>query len=148
MKRIALGLISALILGILGCSSAKQFDVTVTNQTPTTLQLFLTKNHEPYEPGLEPPEVLAFDPDFQGAVMLKPTETGHSKPSMTLKDDQTAVLRVYRTDKPSMVLAISRGNPDRIDVPIPPGVIHLNIRLQDGLMVAESATDELEKKPQ
>jgi hypothetical protein len=124
-----------------GCTAAHQtFDVTVTNRLSDPITVWMTKTlpqHEAhYEPGWMPPEVAAVGTTDEklGGVAIEPGETAHTVLTGTMAPNDVAVLRVYRATTISGILAISRGNPDRLDIPLDPGKTDLDIVKQDGQM--------------
>jgi len=113
------------------CSSPQPFNVTVTNLTPDTLQVFLTKYKPPYEKNFEPPEQQLILRDQVTALPLPPDQSAHIVVKMDIGNDNVAMLQVYRTPDAQRALGMSRGNPGRVDYPIDPGYSNVAFKLDD-----------------
>jgi hypothetical protein len=141
MIRILLPIASAFIALIaFGCASPQTFDVTVTNGLSEPISVWMTKARpvagNNYEPGWMPPEVLAVgNTQRLGGVAIDPGKTAHAIIKGTIAPDDVAVLRVYRAVELNAILALSRGNPDRLDIPLDPGATDIDIVKQNGSMV-------------
>jgi hypothetical protein len=125
-----------------GCASQKTFDVTVTNRLGDPITVWMTKTLPPsnghYEEGWMPPEVVAVGTTASerlGGVAITPGDTAHTVLKGTLADKDVAVLRVYRATDLNTILAISTGNPDRLDIPLDPGKTDIDIVKQNGEIV-------------
>jgi len=139
---------SAALLGLLlgvGCASQKTFDVTVTNRVGDPITVWMTKVKPPangqYESGWTPPEVVAVGTtgsDRLGGVAIEPGETGHAVIKGTIENNDVAILRVYRSTDLNAILAIARGNPDRLDIPLDPGKTDIDIIKQNGQLTQVS----------
>ena len=68
---------------------------------------------------------------LRAAVRGKP-QTGLPPVKMSVQSGQGAVLRVYRTNDPLRVLAISPGSIDRLDISLDPGKTDIDI-VPDGI---------------
>jgi hypothetical protein len=129
-----------LVLIAAGCASQQDFDVTVTNKLSEPITVWMTKAkpapNGSYERGWMPPEVAAVGtsaPTQQlGGVFVDPGETAHTNLMGTIANDDVAVLRVYRAADMNQILALSRGNPDRLDIPLDPGKTDIDIVRQNG----------------
>jgi hypothetical protein len=141
LRFLAAGL--GLLLAV-GCSSSQQtYDVTVTNRVGDPITVWMTKTlpsrDEKYEPGWTPPEVVAVgttETEKLGGVAIEPGDTAHTVLKGTLAPNDAAVLRVYRATNLNGILAISRGNPDRLDIPLDPGKLDIDIVKKNGQMAA------------
>jgi hypothetical protein len=132
-------LIAVGFLSMVGCASQQTFDVTVTNRLGDPITVWMTKTKTPpdghYEEGWMPPEVVAVgttESGKLGGVAVEPGNTAHAELKGTMAKDDVAVLRVYRATDLNAILAITHGNPDRIDVPLDPGKTDIDIVKQNG----------------
>jgi hypothetical protein len=130
------------LMGV-GCASRQTFDVTVTNRLgePITVWMTKAKPQAPgdYEEGWIPPEVLAVGTTQSqrlGGVAIEPGETGHTVLKGNIASDDVAVLRVYRAVDLNAILTLHYGNPDRLDIPLDPGITDIDIVKQSGQMAA------------
>ncbi len=128
--KISLLLLMGLLLGVGGCAKSLMYDVSVTNDGSHPVTIWLTKDGPPDEAAWLSPEQVAFDPKLAGDVIAGVTvPPGKTASTGTIKGDfssgANAILRVYEGKLTiAEILAISRGNPNRIDVVLPPGVSH------------------------
>ena len=129
------------LLVAVGCASQQTFDVTVTNRVGEPITVWMTKTLSPpdahYEPGWMPPEVAAVgttDTDKLGGVAIQPGDTAHTALKGTMAPNDVAILRVYRATDLNSILAITHGNPDRLDIPLDPGKTDIDIVKKDGQM--------------
>jgi len=123
-------------LFVAACSSPQTFNVTVTNLTPDTLQVFLTKVKPPYEKNLEPPEQQLILRDQLAGLPLPPDQSGHIVVKMDVGNGNIAVLQVYRAPDSQRVLGMSRDNPGRVDYPIDPGYANVAFKLDNkGILI-------------
>jgi len=126
-----------------GCASQRNFDVTVTNRVGDPITVWMTKakpvGGDNYEKGWMPPEVAAVgtvgSSRSLGGVAVEPGETAHTNLTGTIASDDLAVLRVYRAADLNAILALNRGNPDRLDIPLDPGKTDIDIVRQNGQLV-------------
>ena len=154
MRIIALLSTLLLVLVGMGCSSTKtySFQVSVKNDTTRPLTVWLVKEGPPEEQGWRSPEQLARSVPQQeeriGGRMLPPGKTADTGTvTGKFQPGSYAWLRVY--DGPqhlSEILAISRGNPSRLDIPLDPGVTRIIIKDKAGRISAMSAA-ETDPKP-
>jgi hypothetical protein len=119
-----------LLLLILGCNSAEKrtYDVALRNDSTRPVTIWLTKNGPPWEDGWKSPEDLAIEsPRISeriagvivppGKIALTGKVTGSFLPNVD------AIIRVYRGQLTfSEILAVSRGNTARMDIPLKPGI--------------------------
>jgi len=123
-----------------GCAARQTFDVTVTNRLSDPITVWMTKakpaSGDEYEKGWMPPEVVAVGTvgsgQQLGGVAINPGETAHTTLTGTIANDDVAVLRVYRAVDLNAILGLSRGSPDRVDVPLDPGKTDIDIIRQNG----------------
>jgi len=97
--------------------------------------VWITKYHGPYEAGLAPPEEVAISPGdvrILGGHVLAVGDTGEVKVKAKIDKDNVAMLRVYNATDINGILAISRGSPDRLDLPLDPGKSDLDVVRVDG----------------
>lgn len=133
------------IAGVCGCSSATRqtFDVSVRNDLDRAITVWLTKDGPPFEPKWASPEELATErpggSNQYFGVVVPPSKTGSTGPVDALLDPGTrAWLRVYSGgEKFSELLALSRGNPRRLDLPLEPGKNTFVINQSNGQLNAQ-----------
>lgn len=134
LSRLSLVLVALLSVG---CAAQRSFDVTVTNRLSDPITVWLTKAKpaagDHYEEGWMPPEVLAVGTTQRlGGVAVDPGATAHAVVKGTIASDDVAILRVYRADDLNAILALGRGNADRLDIPLDPGKTDIDIIRQNG----------------
>src|SRR5688500_5157788 len=116
-------LLSCAALLLVGCGAATHtFDVSVSNDTEEPITVWLTKDGPPYEKSWRSPEDLAIESPAGARVAGVKIPPGQSATTGSMKgkfDEGTlAILRVYGGDYTfSDLLAVSRGSPNRADVP-------------------------------
>jgi hypothetical protein len=141
MIRNSLSLASVLFMLVaVGCASQQSFNVTVTNHLSEPISVWMTKakpvKGNDYENGWMPPEVLAVGNSQKlGGVAIEPGATAHAAVIGKFDSDNVAVLRVYRAVDLNAILAIDRGSPDRLDLPLNAGKTDIDILRQDGQLV-------------
>jgi hypothetical protein len=130
--------LTALVLASLaaGCIQTRTYQVSVTNHSDTPITFGIVKHGEPYESTWAPPEVAEANgahasPELWGAIL--PGKTAVSEPIKgRFARDASAELRVYQGKLDlAQILAVSRGQPGRLDLRLDPGmnkftVINLN----------------------
>ena len=119
-----------------GCSD--HFDVLVTNRLQEPVTIWLTKWHGPYERGWEPPELRAVATTTEqplGGVIIRPGETARTSRDGHIGSDNQAILRVYRATDFNAALAMNKGDPGRLDIPLLPGTTDIDLVLRNGLIV-------------
>jgi hypothetical protein len=136
--------IVVLLLFAAGCAKTQGYQVAVRNETPEPLTAGLVKEGGPYEPHWALPEDIAVETpadDGRGwdSAVVKPGDTGSAGPVTGKFDDGSrAVLRVYSGARElDEVLAVSRGSPDRVDVPLRPGKNAIIVRRDNGKLAYE-----------
>ena len=140
-------LLSAVMLVsfVTGCSSAttRTYDVSIRNETSKPLMVGLAKNGPPYEDLWASPEDLAIESprptERQWGVPVAPGKTGAvNGVKGTLDRGTTAFVRVYRdaSELPHF-LAISKGSPNRLDLPLRAGGNTFVITDAGGRLAAE-----------
>jgi hypothetical protein len=126
----------------IGCAETRSFQVAVRNDTARPLTVGLVKEGGKYEPQWQSPEQAVMrttGDDERGwdSVVVAPGAMGAAGP---VKGDfarnALATLRVYAGDlQLSDVLAISRGSPSRVDVPLDEGRNAIIVREEAGKLV-------------
>jgi hypothetical protein len=124
-----------------GCfGETRQYSMSVRNDLSTPISVCLTKTYGPEEDLWESPEQLIQPPrpatdQTPPGIVIPPGKTA-SRPSFTGvfdPDRGRAFLRVYAgTPDLTQMNAISRGSPDRLDVPLEIGMNRIDIRPGDG----------------
>lgn len=120
---------------IVGCSSTqtRTYDVTVKNESSHPITIWLTKNGPPWEEGWKSPEDIAVESpkiiDRIGGVIAPAGKTAYTgKVTGSFAPQTDAILRVYLGEKKFLqLLAISKGNPDRIETVLHPDVNVLRV---------------------
>jgi hypothetical protein len=67
-----------------------------------------------------------------GGHVLGPGESCEAKVKADISNDNVAILRVYSATDIDGILAISRGSPDRLDMPLDMGRTDMDVVRQDG----------------
>lgn len=139
----------ALLLLTTGCQSyqTRTYDVTVNNNSPEPVTIWLTKAGEPYEPGWLAPEDLAIESpqgreNVIGGVVLAPGKTASTgQRTGKFARDTDAILRVYEGQLQFIdILAVNRDSPLRQDVALPPGKSTVEITRKAGEVVSIRVT--------
>jgi hypothetical protein len=136
-------MMAILALAAVGCQSQQTFDVSVTNRLSDPVTVWMTKAKPAaggqYEDGWMPPEVVAIGTtgsQHLGGVAVEPGETAHTVLQGTIESDDVAVLRVYRSTDLNEMLTKHYGDPDRLDIPLAPGVTDIDIVKNSGQMTS------------
>lgn len=119
---------SVVLLGLVaGCAQTRTYRVSLKNQTEEPITVGMVKHGEPFERKWESPEQAAINGDKPPADMwrvIPPGRTGQtSDVKGKFRGNSEAVLRIYQgsLDLPE-ILATSEGQPNRIDIPLHPGL--------------------------
>jgi hypothetical protein len=138
MRAAALCLAAVLILwGAAGCSTTQTYDLSVRNDTPRPLTIWLTKDGPEDEPAWRSPEDIAIEQpgghvSAIAGVVIAPGKIAHTKIEGKFASNTRAILRFYRGQLHlNEILAISRGSMDRLDIYLPPGPSHIIVRDAD-----------------
>lgn len=148
MRTITVLLLAGLTLG---CSHSRIYQVSVTNSTGEPITFGLVKQGEPFEQTWASPEDAAIyggKASAQNWAAIPPGKTATSEQLKgRFRSDAMAYLRVYegKLDLPG-ILAISRGEPNRLDLLLTPGFNKFVITDEDGHFVAHR--DENAQPPQ
>lgn len=121
-----------------GCST-QSFDLVVTNRTSGAVTVWITKDHGPYEEGWSPPEIVALTPGDTGRLgghVLQAGQACEAKIKGKIDSNNVAILRIYAATDIDAILSISRGSPDRIDMPLDAGRSDLDVIRDDGQLAA------------
>ncbi len=139
-----------LVLGMMlatGCSSTKEysFKISVRNETPGPVTIWLTKEGPPMEPGWRSPEQLAIQsPGYEERIGGQLVPAGKTATTDLVKGKfepgSSAWLRVYDGKYPSFsdLLAVSPKSAKRVDHPLDPGVNRLVVRARNGKIYVEA----------
>lgn len=135
--------LSCLLVGA-GCARNETFDILVRNDTKHALTVVLTKNGPPFERLWAAPEDLAIespDSDEQhGYAVLAAGQTADVSLKGRFDRGTRGYLRVYRGDlQISDMSAIGPVSPNRLDLPLKPGVNRFVIAEGGGRLVAGEA---------
>jgi hypothetical protein len=139
-------LIVPLLAVTVGCMTERRsYQVAVENKLDHPISFWLVKEHGPMESGWISPEQLATEVNPPGddnlpAVVVPPGKTASTRGPIEGdfdKDRGKALVRVYAgTPTLTQTLAIGRGSLSRLDVPLQPGVNHLLVQDNNGMMEA------------
>jgi hypothetical protein len=132
MKTVAFGLLClASLLCFTGCANyeTRSYEITVKNESSKPIVLWLTKNGPAYEDGWLSPEDLALKTKttdepygFQTVPPGKTAFTDKSKATGHFASGVSAIMRIYVGQLTlNQILAISHGQPDRLEIPLTPG---------------------------
>jgi hypothetical protein len=136
---------------VLGCSHSRIYQVSVTNQTGEPITFGVVKQGEPYEQKWASPEDEAITGITPSPDMWAAIPPGKTATSPQLKgrfhSNAEAYLRVYQgnLDLPG-ILSVSRGQPNRLDLPLTPGFNKFVVTDEDGHFTAHR--DENAQPPQ
>ena len=132
------------LLLLVGCAETRSFQIAVRNETSQPLTAGVTKEGGRYERQWRSPEQAAVrttGADERGwdSVVILQGETRSAGPVKgNFSGGAVAILRVYAGDlKLSDVLAVSRGSPGRVDVPLEEGRNAIIIRDPGGRLSYE-----------
>jgi hypothetical protein len=134
MMRPLNGFLLLVCLAAPGCSMTS-FDVVVNNRTPDPITVWITKDHGPYEEGWAPPEIVAVGGGENGPLgghVVQPGQSGEARVKARIDSNNVAILRIYGATDIDGILSISRGSPDRVDMPLDPGRSDLDAVRIDG----------------
>ncbi len=139
-------LLCLLLLFATGCfSETRTYSVMVRNRLDTPVTICMTKTNGPVEPDWLSPETLAAPPhpatdNRPPGAVIPPGKTAirNGIAGRFYSADGRATLRVYAGNPNlSEMNAISRGNADRLDIPLYPGQNSFEIsQASNGLMHA------------
>lgn len=124
-----------------GCASTRTYDVAVKNQTDDWLTIGLVKEGGPMQPDWESPESAVSNDRKPSAVMWEHVPPGKTADTGPIKGRffrrSQAVLRIYE-GKLGLegMMAISRDQPNRVDVPLHAGLNRFEITRQAEQLVA------------
>ena len=135
------------LAALAGCARTEAFDIGVRNGTREPVTLVLTKNGPPYERLWAAPEDLAVespDNDEQHSfVVLAPDRQADVALTGRFDQGSRGFLRVYRGDLDiSDLSAIGPASPNRVDLPLRPGVNRFSIVDRGGRLAAARPTAE------
>jgi hypothetical protein len=130
--------LTALVLAslALGCSHTRTYQVSITNHTDSPITFGMVKHGEPFEQNWAPPEVVEANGGHASAELWGAIPPGKTAVSDAVKgrfaSNAVAELRVYQGKLDlAGIMAVSRGQPNRLDLPLDPGmnkftIINLN----------------------
>ena len=135
----------AMAAGATGCAQTRTDHVAVRNDTPRPSTVgFAKEEGGPFEQAWATPEEIAIEiPRYSerewDSVVVPPGKTGVAGPiSGKFDSEARAFLRVYGGEgKLNDLLAISRGSPRRVDVPLVTGKNRLIVREEIGRLQVE-----------
>jgi hypothetical protein len=117
----------AMLCLLAGCASTRTYEVSVRNETTDPLTIGLVKEGDPFEREWVSPEDAAIaqqEPSTKMWVAIPPGKTANTGPVPgRFNSRAAAILRIYEGNlNLSGILAISRGQPNRLDIRLHPGV--------------------------
>lgn len=132
----------SLLCMLVGCAHTRTYEVNLKNHADDWLTIGLVKEGGPMQADWEPPEMAVADQQKPSAVMWeqvppdKAADTGKVKGRFF--SNSQAILRVYE-GKLGLegMLAISRGQPNRVDIELHPGVNRFTITREGDRLVVE-----------
>jgi hypothetical protein len=132
------------LMFVVGCAAttSQTFDVRVKNDSSKPITVWLTKVGPPFEPKWASPEDIATErpggSNTYLGVIVPPSKTGETgSVEAILQPDTTTWLRIYsNAEKFSELLAMSKGNPNRLDIKLEPGVNSFVVTDSPGGIVA------------
>jgi hypothetical protein len=135
----------SLAAGIAGCAKDTKYDysVVVDNQSDRAVTVWLTTNRPINNTQwMSPEEVAIISPSIAmpaNRVVIPPGGTGSTGPIKgKFPPNVEAVLRIYVGERSfDELLAMSRGNPNRVDLRLPVGANPVTISQQGGRIVAQ-----------
>jgi len=116
-----------LLCTLVGCASTRTYEVSVRNDTTEPITIGLVKDGDPFERAWISPEDAAIaqqEPDASMWASIPPGKTADTGAvSGKFNHSAQAILRIYEGKlNLSGILAISRGQPNRLDIPLHPGM--------------------------
>jgi len=129
------------LLGLLaGCAQTRNYEVKLRNESGAPITYGLVKRGEPFERKWASPEQAAINGDKPPADMWGTLPAGHAADRSAkgrFRSGAGAVLRVYQgsLDLPE-ILATSEGQPNRLDIPLHPGLNKVAVTEVDGEFTA------------
>jgi hypothetical protein len=155
MNRALIPLLSPMLLILAGgCAETRTYSVAVRNESAAPITVGLAKVGGPFERHWAAPEEAALDRDREletawDSVVVAPGRTGYTGPVKgKFERNARATLRVYGGVRSlSSALAVSRGNPRRIDLVLTPGRNSLVVSERDGRLVADPVRGPLTDGP-
>ena len=127
----------ALLVLATGCAHTQTYQVELKNQTHEAVTIGLVKEGDPFERQWVSPEDAAIHGEAPSAAnwaAIPSEKTADTGPVQgRFKRNARAVLRVYQ-GKLSLaeILAVSRGQRNRLDIPLHPGLNHVVVSDEDG----------------
>ena len=131
---------------LVGCAQTRSYDVTVKNDTPDAVTIGLCKEGDPFEPQWASPEEAAIagqEPSARMWAAIPPGKTASTGAVQgKFNSKAAAVLRIYEGKlNLSGILAISRDQPNRLDILLHPGMNRLTVTRHDGRLEAAREED-------
>jgi hypothetical protein len=127
---------------LVGCATTRTYEVDLKNHADDWLTIGLIKEGGPVQADWEAPEVAVSNDQKPSAVMWEQVPPGKAADTGPIKgrffSHSQAVLRVYE-GKLGLegMLAISRGQPNRIDVELHPGVNRFTVTRDGERLIIE-----------
>jgi hypothetical protein len=130
-------LVALALIFPLGCTATRTYQVSVKNDTSEPITIGLVKEGRPIEPQWVSPEQAAIHELEPSSKMWAAIPAGKSADTGPVRGefdrDAEAVFRIYQGNlKLPDILAISRGQPNRIDILLHPGLNRFTVTDKDG----------------
>ena len=131
---------------VVGCSATRKYDIRVQNRTSEPITVGMVKEGGPYQPSWAAPEEAAIrqaKPDQSQWHVIPPgEELSSGTVAGRFYSDSRAMLRIYEgTPDTDEVLAISPGQPNRIDEVLRPGRSVFVVTERNGQITATTRED-------
>lgn len=122
---------------LMGCTATRTYQVSVRNDTSEPITIGLVKEGRPIEPQWVSPEQAAIHEVEPSSKMWAAIPAGKSADTGPVRGefdrDAEAVFRIYQGNlKLPEILAVSRGQPNRIDILLHPGMNQFTVTDKDG----------------
>lgn len=123
------------LIGLAGCAgNVRNFQISLTNDTPAPVTIALTKNGPPFEAKWASPEDVAAKrvspSEASGMTVIQPSKTVNSTVSGRFESKTVPVLRVYQGEMTFSEMLSARTGVNRFDLPLTDGmnkfVVHEN----------------------
>ena len=128
-------LVMLVLLGLAGCAgNVRNFQISLTNDTPSPLTIALTKNGPPFEAKWASPEDVAAQrvspSQTSGMTVIQPSKTVNSTVSGRFEKNSEPVLRVYSGAMTLSEMLHAKVGVNRFDLPLSDGlnkfIVHEN----------------------
>ena len=128
---------AVLSLALVGCSATQTYQVSVRNNTNGPVTIGLVKEGGPFERQWASPEDAAIhdaEPSPRMWAAVPAGKTADTGPITGKFDNKSqAILRVYQGNlNLTQILSVNRDAPDRVDLPLHPGLNQIQVNDRNG----------------